>query len=229
MSNFIKDLDSQYKKEREKNRINKKNQAFICNIPIKIELYGNINENYMIRKGKFTKFLYIANNSRVYFTDADIITMLLQIKDECTVRSLIGNLKRAYWNFDEKYDIYIGKEKYELECIAQIENNQVLTNPQDIDISFNELLVLINLILSKDRASNPLWPGKPDFLKHTISKYISLIKYYYYGDIEAKNYLSDMGYNVDEDVYANYNTSDKRDEKRGFFSDFKVFEKSGIL
>ena len=143
--------------------------------------------------------------------------------------SLIENLEIAYKSYVEKYYIWIGKKKYEIEGIPQIEDEQILMNPQDVDISFNELLVLINLVLSKDQASTPLWPSRPNFFKHTTSKYITLIKYYYYGDMKARKYLLNMGYNVDEDIYSNYNTLDKRDEKRGFFSDFEVFEKSGVL
>lgn len=45
-------------------------------------------------------------------------------------------------------------------------------NPQDVEILFNELLALINLVLLKDQASTPLWPSRPDFFKHTTSKYI---------------------------------------------------------
>lgn len=36
-------------------------------------------------------------------------------------------------------------------------------NPQDVEILFNELLALINLVLLKDQASTPLWPSRPDF------------------------------------------------------------------
>ena len=229
MNNFIEDLDEKYQRERKINRIKKENKMFLCNIPLRVKLYGSINENFIIRKGKLTRFLYIKNGCRVYFTDADILTMLLQIQNKDTMTLLIENLKNAYKNCVEKYYIWIGKKKYEIEGIPQIEDEQILMNPQDVDISFNELLVLINLILSKDQASIPLWPGRPDFLKHTTSKYITLIKYYYYGDTKARKYLLNMGYNVDEDIYSNYSTQDKRDEKRGFFSDFEVFEKSGVL
>ena len=104
-----------------------------------------------------------------------------------------------------------------------------MKNPQDIDIPFSELLILINLILAKDQASNPLWPERPDFLKHTTSKYISLIKYYYYKDKKAGNYLRNMGYDINSSIYSNYDTSDKRDEKRNFFSNYKEFENSGVL
>lgn len=229
MSNFIEDLDERYRRERKKNRIKKEDKTFVCNIPLRVKLYGSINENYIIRKGKLTRFLYIKNGCRVHFTDADILTMLLQIQNKDTMTSLIENLEIAYKSCVEKYYIWISKKKYEIEGIPQIEDEQILMNPQDVDISFNELFVLINLVLSKDQASTPLWPSRPNFFKHTTSKYITLIKYYYYGDMKARKYLLNMGYNVDEDIYSNYNTLDKRDEKRGFFSDFEVFEKSGVL
>ena len=229
MSNFIKDLDERYKKERKKYKIKAEDREFVYNIPLKVKIYGYSNHNYIIRKGKLTRFLYIKNGCRAYFTDADILTMLLQIQNRETMDSFIENLKKAYHNNFEKYHIYIGRTTYELDGLAPIVDDQILTNPKDIDISFNELLVLINLILAKDQASNPLWPSRPDFLKHTISKYISLIKHYYYGDKNASQYLLNMGYNIEEDIYTNYNSSKKRDEKRGFFSKFDIFEKSGVL
>ena len=105
--------------------------------------------------------------------------MLLQIQNNITMDLLIENLIRVYKKSFEQYNIWISKKKYEVVGMAQIKDEQILTNPYDIDISFNELFVLINLILSKDQASIPLWPSRPDFLKHTTSKYISLIKYYY--------------------------------------------------
>lgn len=229
MSNFIEDLDKRYQKERANNKIKKENKTFVCNIPLTVNLYGKINENYIIRKGKLTRFLYIKNNCRVHFTDADILNMLLQIKNNNTIDSVIRNLQRAYKKYFENYNIWISGKKYEIVGMGQIKDEQILTNPQDIDISFNELFVLINLILAKDQASTSLWPNRPDFLKHTTSKYISLIKYYYYDDKNAKKYLMNMGYDVDKNIYSNYDTPNKRDEKRNFFLDFDKFEKQGLL
>ena len=230
MSNFIDDLDRKYEIEYLRNGIRKENKNFVCNIPCSIEIYGKKNENYIIRKEKKrTKFLYVKDNCRVYFTDADILTMLLQIKEKNTMDLLVRNLENAYKNCIEKYNILIEDNKYEVLGILQVEDEQILTNVQDIDITFNELMVLINLILSKDLASNALWEGKINFFKHTVSKYISLIKYYYYQDIKAEKYLLDMGYNTKVDIYSNYDIPNKRDEKRGFFYQFEVFEESGII
>lgn len=224
MGNFIEDLDKWYENERQTNGIKDS-----CNIPLTVELYGNVSRNYMIRKKKFTKFLFTKDDCRVYFSDTDILMMLLQVHKTDTMDLLMDYLVKAYWNNVEKYYIHIGNEKYEVDGIPQIEDNQILTNSQDIDITFNELYVLVNLILAKDRASNPLWPYGPDFFRHTISKYISLIKYYHYKDTKAKTYLENMGYDVKVDIYSNYDTAAKRSEKRKFFSDFKTFEKSGVL
>ena len=229
MSNFIEYLDDKYISECEKNGIEKNDKSFVCNIPFRVNLYGTINRNYIIRKSKLTRFLYIKDGCRVYFTDADILMMLLQVKNQATMDTFVEKLVHAYYDELEQYYIHIGKTEYEMWGIGKVEDEQILKNPQDIDISFNELLVLINLILSKDKASIPLWPSRPDFLKHTLSKYITLIKYYYYGNEEAKKYLVDMGFNVREDIYFNYNTTKKRDEKRGFFYDFGAFEKSGVV
>ena len=229
MDNFIEELDERYQRERKKNKIKNDNKSFVCNIPFRVNLYGKVNENYIIRKGKLTRFLYIKNDCRVYFTDADILTMLLQIKNNTTIDLLVENLGKAYKKCFEKYNIWISRKKYEVVGMALVKDEQILTNPQGIDISFDELFVLINLVLSKDQASTHLWPGRSDFLKHTTSKYISLIKYYYYGNEKARSYLLNMGYDVEKNIYLNYDTLDKRDEKRNFFCNFNEFEKSGLL
>lgn len=50
MSNFfIEDLDEKYQKERKKNRIKKEDRTFVWNIPLRVKLYGSINENCIIR------------------------------------------------------------------------------------------------------------------------------------------------------------------------------------
>lgn len=101
----VQDLDERYRRERKKNRIKKEDKTFVCNIPLRVKLYGSINENYIIRKGKLTRFLYIKNGCRVHFTDADILTMLLQIQNKDTMTSLIENLEIAYKSCVEKYYI----------------------------------------------------------------------------------------------------------------------------
>ena len=127
------------------------------------------------------------------------------------------------------YEIVIGKESYALKGMKKIVDGQILSNPKDIDITFEDLLILINLILAKDMMSVSLWLDKPNFLKQTTSKYILLLKYYYYMDERAKAYLENVGFDVEGDIYSNYDTQEKRDAKIKIFCDFDSFEKAGII
>lgn len=227
--NFIQYLDALYEKERKTNRIEKGNKDFRCFVPLKVHLYGKENGKFLIRKEEFTKFLYVKNNCRVYFSDGDILTMLLQIKAQDTMDSLVEHLKQAYRGGMETFSISVGENEYEVLGIPKIDEEQIVTNPQDIALSFGDLLTLINLVLAKDAASALLWEEKPDFLKHTASKYITLLRFYYYKDENARKFLEDLGYNVGGSIYSNYNTKAKRDKKKNIFADFDAFEMSGIL
>lgn len=232
-NNFIKDLDDIYTETHAKNPILKDNQKFCLHVPVETEIYGNKNRNFIIRKKKqLSRFAYIKNGCRVYFSDADILTMLLEIEDKNTMDRLLQALIKAYYEEQkEQYYIRIGQSQYMLFALDKVGDKQVLTNKQDVDITFDELYVLINLILSKDRMSNEIWQhthGK-DYYMHTISKYITLLKYYYYGDKKAGKYLQQMGYDTGKSIYQNYDTTAKRDEKRWYFMSRKAFESSGVL
>lgn len=230
MANFIEDLDELYKMSRTEHKIAAQNKNFYLFVPVKVSLYEDENTNYLIRKGEFTKFLYIRNNCRVYFSDADILEMLLQIEDKRTIDLLIKYLAKVYRGEAEKFYIFVGEKQYEVMGIPEIRDAQILMNPKDIDIAFEELLVLINLILAKDIAAVPLWADtKPNFFKHTCAKYISLLKFYYYGDINAEQYLESIGYDTNEDIYSNYGNETDRDEKHNLFYDFNLFEMSGVV
>lgn len=229
MSNFIQNLDYLYDDVRSKNSISSYNKKFALYIPIKVEMYGKESNNFIIRKGQFTKYLYVKEGCRVYFSDADILTMLLQINTRITMDLLMEALKKLYFNEGEPYSIVIGEKLYKLKGTREIMDDQIFTNPQDVDIPFADLLILINLILAKDMVSVPLWPDKPNFLKHTTSKYILLLQYYYYKDENAKLFLESIGFDVESDIYSNYDTQEKRDLKIKIFCDFDSFEKSGLI
>ena len=227
--NFIHDLDRFYADERNANGIEKGNKNFLCFGPLTVRLYGKENGNFLIRKEEFTKFLYVKNNCRVYFSDADILMMLMQIKAQDTVDALVEHLKKAYWGEMEPFGISVAENEYEVLGIPEIKEEQALTNLQDITLSFGDLLALINLVFAKDAASNMLWKDKPDFLKHTVCKYITLLRFYYYRDEKARKFLKDIEYDINTSIYNNYNTPIKRDKNKNIFANFDAFEMSGIL
>lgn len=67
MSNFIQSLDYLYDDVRSKNNISLYNKKFALYIPIKVEMYGRESNNFIGRKGQFTKYLYVKEGCRVYF------------------------------------------------------------------------------------------------------------------------------------------------------------------
>lgn len=54
------------------------------------------NENYLIRKDKNIKFLYIKDGCRVYFSDADIINMLLKVENRESIGKLVSYFNKMY-------------------------------------------------------------------------------------------------------------------------------------
>ena len=86
----------------------------------------------MVKKGEFTKFIYVKNNCRVYFSDADILTMLLQVKNRNTIDMFIEKLKEMYAGNTVKYEIELSGRNYEVEGLQAIYDEQILTNPQDM-------------------------------------------------------------------------------------------------
>lgn len=229
MKNYIKELDILYQDELKKNGNKRIGKNFSIYVPLTVKIYGNQYENFLVKKNEFTKYLYTKNGCRVYFSDADIISMILQIENEQIIHDLITLLIDAYRGKFAVYRILLGRYEYEVKGIPQIKGNQMLINHQDIDISFEELFILMNLILSKDYAAGPLWEEKPSFLKQTLVKYITLLKFYRYSDAMAQKYLTDMGYDVSKKIHENYASQKMRDEKNNYFCDFNVFEESGIL
>lgn len=229
MQNFIKKLDLLYEKSKSENDIAKNDKRFAIFCPLKIKLYNDINMNYIIRKSEFTKYLYIKNGARVYFSDADILTMLLQIKEKDIVGKVVESLEKLYKGKGEMFSFYVDEDKYEAEGIPVVFCTQMLNNPQDIDIPFEDLFTLINMVLAKDAASMLLWDNNPEFLKHTIVKYILLSKYYYFNNEKVKKFLDEVGYDTEYSIYINYSTSEKRKKNNKIFYDFDKIENEEIL
>ncbi len=109
MSNFIQSLDYLYDDVRSKNNISLLGKKFALYIPIKVEMYGRESNNFIGRKGQFTKYLYVKEGCRVYFSDADILMMLLQINTRTTIDLFIEALKKLYFNEGEPYNIVLEK------------------------------------------------------------------------------------------------------------------------
>lgn len=229
-NNFIYDLDMLYKAAREGKHISRNNaKIYSLYYPIIFEYAGGVNRNFVIKKNEFTKYLYVRNGARVYFSDADVMNMILSLEKTSTVTELISAFKDLYRGNGVRHILYLNDMEYACRGLPIINDSQVLMNLQDIDMPFIDLWTLINLILTKDMYSNPLWPGKADFLKHTLVKYISLLQYYYFDNNIAKEYLNKVGYNTEGTLLDNFNSSSKTNENNKCFNEFEMFENSGLL
>lgn len=227
MKNFIKDIDTFYNEELLRNKIPKDNKKFTVFLSLNFKYGKNNNKNFIVRKNDFTKYLFVKNDVRVYFSDADILNMLLQIDDRNIMDDLLLGLKNLFNGKGEEYIIFVNDVEYKGLGIPYIGCTQIFSNPQDIEIEFDDLFVLINLILAKDIASTPLW--NIQFVKRTIGKYLILLKWYYYKDKAAGEYLHRKGYFEKNTIYENFNTNEKREANNLIFNDIKEFEKLSVL
>lgn len=228
MDDFVSYLDEQYSVARKRENIPNKQKDFSIFYPAIIKMDTSVFNDFLIQKERMTIFLYTKNDCRVFFSDEDIIYMLLQVKKKEAIETLIEELKDAYNGiFPFPFYFIFNKITFSLSGIRPIDYCQELFNEQDVSCEFATLIALINIILAKDvlGTNMPMWSKAPSFIKHTCCKYITLLKFYYFGDKNAKEYLIKQGYNTDENILENYSTPQKREEKSGYFKNYSEFEK----
>lgn len=161
-----------------------------------------------------TQFLYCRNGVRIYFTDVDIIMMLLQIKNSekrCQVlRVLSGWLKGE----TEKGVLTIDNIDYSFPGLYWKSDDVQFENMQDILVPEKDLIALINLIIAKDIAATNIIKEKYIFAIRTVKKYYTLLKWYWFKDQHAKEQLDLIGYNSKTTLKNNYNYSKRRNYKK---------------
>ena len=181
--NFIIDLDNQ--------AIESEMQYIFKNVLF--DAGGRENKNFLFRKetggrkrekGK-TRILYIKDDVRVRFTDNDILDMMLKIEKEEIIWNILESFKAIYRGKYNQTVMIMGEERYEIPLIPAVEYDQLLDSKKDISISFEDLYVLINLIIAKDLAVNYTITGI-DFYERTMCKYAIIMDYYYFKGEKGK-------------------------------------------
>lgn len=224
--NFICDLDSQAKDSEMKYIF--KNVIF--------DAGGRDNNNFLFRKetkakkrdiGK-TRILYIKDNVRVRFTDNDILYMMLKIEDKETVCKILDNLKTIYIEKYTKTLMIMGEEQYEVPLLPVVEYDQLLYSKKDISILFEDLYVLINLIIAKDIAANETVDAI-DYYKRTMCKYMLVMDYYYFKGEMGKKAFEQMKINSTNDFYFDFEIGEHAKENQKNIINYKQFDFSGIV
>ena len=221
--NFIYDLD--------KAAANTDMKYLFRNVVFDLENHSNT--NFILRKDtnrrkSKTRILYVKDNVRIRFSDNDILEMIMSIEESHIVQKLIHVFKEVY---SGKYDtlmMRMGDQEYEIPALPNISFDKILESRKDISISFEDLYVLINLIIAKDIASTAVI-GKMDYLKRTLSKYILVIGCYYFDEKKEKDCLLQMGVDFSGDFYTDFEIGDKAYDNKIKITQYEVFDLFDII
>lgn len=185
--------------------------------------YKNIEFEEKISKHMINKFILLKRNNtnilitepnygiKLYLSDYDIISILVFLLEN---HSDYGNfiIDKLIDFTEEKYDQYIlniDEYYFKINGIPLVEHKEVyIATDADFKINLYEFIMLINLILEKERISGD------DIVKGTIGKYILISKYYSYTceDEEKKiigRILEENAINIDESLEYNKNIINK--------------------
>lgn len=243
--NFIEDLDFLLNQEKEKvktqfgdNSID--NDYFSIDRNLEVS-HGDKIYMFLIRKNKKTRFLVNENNVRVYLSDFDILELLIDNVQNYGVEIIeeiiiFLNDKVKTPSSGEKYKIKISDEfstkEYYITGMKLKDDDVYLRNKFDLqNFSLNSLIVLINLILSKDILSKELVEEAPSYLKRTAYKYIIILKLAVFKDKKVEEALRSRGGsnpNIKELRWKSI-LSYKNEAGKNFFNNIEEIEKMKIL
>ena len=108
--------------------------------------------------------------TKVYFTDDDITSIIAAITDVGLKDHIINGLKSTIAKKGlDTISFSIGAKTFKIKGIPFNEafNEIICENPADIKLNGNDLIALVNLILEKERADK-----NPNKLSKTATKYI---------------------------------------------------------
>ena len=220
-------LDEQYKVDRKRYGIQHENKEFRSYLPI-FPLDFNAENRFICVKGyKKTKVLFTPDGTRQYFSDADIISILRNHGNDSTVCAIVDKLIQLYLGKNAKFSFCLNNQAFEGYGISFFDIEDTFFLNTDSTMSLNELVFLINMILEKDRSYGQAIHA--DTLKHTLCKYVSLIKYYRWHDESSANFLKEIGYPLNkplEQLFINGKSSTKLSH---LFTRIEDFEKIGVI
>ncbi|WP_173267468.1 hypothetical protein [Streptococcus sp. 714] len=244
--NFIGDLDLLLEQEKEKVRKrfgdNSVNKNFGLDRSLEVS-YGTKKYKFLIRKNEKTRFYINENNVRVYLSDYDILELLIDNFSENgneIINEIIDFLKSKVEDstIGERYGIKIFDEssmsmkEYFMTGMKLKDEDVDLHNKFDLqNLKLNSLIVLINLILSKDILSKELTENVPSYLKKTAYKYIIILKLVVFKDTKVEEALFSRGLSNPKTKELKWKSilNYKNEVGKKFFNNIEEIEKMQIL
>ncbi len=244
--NVIGDLDLLLEQEKEKVRKrfgdNSVNKNFGLDRSLEVS-YGTKKYKFLIRKNEKTRFYINENNVRVYLSDYDILELLIDNFSENgneIINEIIDFLKSKVEDstIGERYGIKIFDEssmsmkEYFMTGMKLKDEDVDLHNKFDLqNLKLNSLIVLINLILSKDILSKELTENVPSYLKKTAYKYIIILKLVVFKDTKVEEALFSRGLSNPKTKELKWKSilDYKNEVGKKFFNNIEEIEKMQIL
>ncbi|MBX9179685.1 MAG: hypothetical protein ACLT0R_09280 [Paraclostridium sordellii] len=182
-----------------------------------IKVVGEYNiENEILVLKRFRAAILIRckeSGIKLYLSDFDIIDIIVNLINEHTQygMDLISRMEKLISGEGSKIIFMIEDKKeekeFELNGINFIDENIKINTHADIVININEFILVMNLILEKERVSGD------EVVEGTLGKYILLSKYYsnaYLEEYNLEDILKEYGIDTNESLeYNKYNINKK--------------------
>lgn len=190
---FLKRIDKLHKENRSVYGIETSNNDFSSFInvePVDISL----TQKFIIRKQEKAKLLLVSGKQRVYLSDNDIISTILDMEKNC-IDWFLNSFIKLYNDEFEVFNFKLEDKLYKGIGISYYQSQREISLFSDTKIDINDFIFILNFIFSKDKQ----WENdtsQENFGKRTIIKYITLIDYYSNQSERSKNYLKKIGYPI---------------------------------
>lgn len=183
---FLKRIDKLHKENRSVYGIEMSNNDFSSFInvePVDISL----TQKFIIRKQEKAKLLLVSGKQRVYLSDNDIISTILDMEKNC-IDWFLNSFIKLYNDEFEVFNFKLEDKLYKGIGISYYQSQREISLFSDTKIDINDFIFILNFIFSKDKQ----WENdtsQENFSKRTIIKYITLIDYYSNQSERSRNYL----------------------------------------
>ncbi|MGM9551246.1 MAG: hypothetical protein ACI3XA_03225 [Clostridia bacterium] len=221
-NNFLDYLDSEYSNTTAKNKRIKGKYSF--------RLYKGIeplciksNNKFVCVKMNKTKILFQQKGILTYLSDSDIVSTTMNLEPEY-FDLLLSGFSKVYLsakNELSKFEFKIDGIVFQGYGLPFVESNYSFSLHSDVDISINEFIFIINLIITKDILYGESIEDNTVY-KRTMLKYKLLIEFYKLGDKKAEEYLTSMGYPIELELQEVFKTKQKTVEVNKLFANLKI-------
>lgn len=220
-------LDRQYEEDRRRYGIQRENREFRSYLSISPLDFNAENRFICVKDYKKTRILFTPNGTRQYFSDADIIAIFRDHGNDGTVCAVVDKLIQLYRGENVKFSFALNDQAFEGYGISFFDIVDTFSLKTDTTLTLNELVFLMNMVLEKDRSYGR--KISEDTLKHTLCKYITLIKHYRWHDVNSAIFLKKIKYPLNKPLEQLFIDGKSSIALKRLFVKIEDFEKMRVI